>query len=193
MKGNSPSHDESGNIVVGYTSDSILMLDVDFKPQKEVIEFAKEYTEFHDLGSVLIIRTSESSQVDLFGNQLGNFCIIFGRILPWEETKWHIKEAYRLGMVKKNFLVMREIDLITIRVNAKNSEIPHPEVVYYLQKRTVKGVYKFLEYWIWHRNLGLKKVDVEELTEEKLREKEKEVKREMRQWLKIKAHRFNNN
>jgi hypothetical protein len=44
---------------------------------------------------------------------------------------WHVQEAYRLGMVNKQFADMRHIGNITIRVNAKNNKIPHPNPICY--------------------------------------------------------------
>lgn len=144
-----------GNVVSGYSSGSILMLDVDLKPIKEVMQFAKKYTKFHDLGSVLIMRTSKSSQIDLIKKKLGSYCIVFGAgTLHWKEVKWHIKEAYRLGIVKKDFLSMREIEKITERVNAKNNTTPHPEIVFYLKKNPDEGVKRFLRFWAICKNLG---------------------------------------
>jgi hypothetical protein len=175
---------KQGNIVLAFTSDTILMLDCDLKRENELIEFSTEFTKFHKLGSVLIMRTSESYQVDLFGERLGNYCIIFGKILSWMEIKWFVQESYRLAMVNKGFVIIRKFGSITIRVNSKNNEIPSPEPVYYFPNGDNKGVKEFLEDWAWKKNLGLKKVDIEDLTEDKLKEIEKEVKSEVRKCLK---------
>jgi len=145
---------ENGNVVLGYTSDSVLMLDCDLKRKVEVIEFGKEYTLFHDLGSILTIETSKSTQLDLFGNLLGNYAIIFGKILRWEEIRWHIAECYRLGMINKAFTALREFGSITIRVNAKNNRIPAPEIVYYFPNGDDKGVKGFLDHWKMCKDLG---------------------------------------
>ena len=144
----------SGNVVLAYTSDCVLMLDCDLKRQDEVIEFAEEYAKFHDLGSSLVCETSDSSQVDLYGKRLGNYAIIFGKILGWEEIRWHIKEAYRLGMVNRGFTALRRFGSITIRVNAKNDEIPYPKIVYYFRNGDRRGVMGFLRHWVMCRNLG---------------------------------------
>ncbi|MEM2111348.1 MAG: hypothetical protein QXX08_05670 [Candidatus Bathyarchaeia archaeon] len=148
---------KEGNVVVAYTSDSVLMLDCDLKREDEVIEFAREYAKFHDLGSALVMKTSESTQVDLYGKTLGNYCIIFGRILTWDEIKWHVKEAFRLGMVNKGFVIIRKFGSITIRVNAKNDKIPPPTPVYYFSngdKEGRKGIWAFLKHWAMCRKLG---------------------------------------
>lgn len=145
---------DDGNVVLAYQSDCVLMLDCDLKREDEVIEFAKEYAKFHDLGSALVMKTSENGQVDLFGEPLANFCIIFGKVLSWEEIRWHIREAYRLGMVKKDFTALRDFGFITIRVNAKNNKIPHPKIVYYFPKGDNRGVKGFLKHWVMCKNLG---------------------------------------
>lgn len=136
----------NGNVVLGYTSDVTLMLDCDLK-QQVVIKFGLEYGKFHDLGGVLVAKTSESDQKDLFGNSLGNYCIIYGRLMSWEEVKWHVQEIYRLGMVNKAFTALREFGYITIRVNAKNDRIPAPRVIHYFKIGDKRGTTRFLRYW----------------------------------------------
>jgi hypothetical protein len=145
---------DEGNVVLGHTSNSVLMLDCDLKRDDEVVEFGKEYSKFHDLGSVLVMKTSENGQVDLYGKPLANYCIIFGKILDWEEIRWHVQEAYRLGMVKKDFLALRDFGFITIRVNAKNDRIPYPRIVYYFSNGDRRGVMGFLRHWVMCRKLG---------------------------------------
>lgn len=148
---------DRGNVVLAYTSDSQLMLDCDLKKEDEVKEFAREYAEFHDLGSSAVFKTSDTSQVDLFGNRMGNYCIIFGKVLPWDEVKWHVQEAYRQGIVNKGFTALRKFGSITIRVNAKNNKIPPPKPLYYFPNGDDKGIQEFLEYWRMCRNLGKSK------------------------------------
>jgi len=142
---------DNGNIVIGYMTDEFLMLDCDLKREDELIEFAKEYTKLYDLGSVLIMKTSDTSQIDLFGNRLGNYCIIFGKKLDWNEIKWHIQQAYKIGIVNKGFLAMRKFGTITIRVNAKNNKIPYPKIVYYYSygngKEDKIGIWTFMKFW----------------------------------------------
>jgi hypothetical protein len=146
--------DDKGNVVLAYTSDSHLMLDCDLKKEDEVIEFAKEYAKFHDLGSRAGFKTSDSCQVDLYGERLGNYCIIFGKILPWDEIKWHVQEAYRLKMVNKGFTALREFGSITIRVNAKNDKIPPPKPLFYFDNGDDTGIMEFLDHWIMCRKMG---------------------------------------
>lgn len=116
-----------GNVVLGYTSDTLLMLDCDLKREDEVKEFAREYAEFHDLGSALVMITSDTGQLDLLGTPVKNYCIIFGKVLDWEEIRWHINECLRLGMINRAFAVLRDFGSITIRVNPKNRRIPYPK------------------------------------------------------------------
>lgn len=145
---------DDGNVVLGYTSSSVLMLDCDLKREEEVKAFAEECAKFYGLGSALVMRTSKSTQVDLYGRSLGNYCIIFGKILDWQEIRWHVQEAYRLGMVNRAFTALREFGYITIRVNAKNNKIPYPESLYFFQNGDDTGIVKFLEHWNICKDLG---------------------------------------
>jgi len=111
-------------------------------------------SKFHDLGSSAVWKTSDTSQVDLFGNRMGNYCIIFGKILPWDEIKWHVKEAYRLEMVNKGFAALREFGSITIRVNSKNNKIPPPKPLYYFRNGDSRGITAFTKHWKMCRNMG---------------------------------------
>ena len=152
----SVKEDVEGNVVIGFTNNNILMLDCDGKEEEEVITFAREYAKFHDLGSALVMKTSESKQLTLDLKPLNNYCIIFGKILSWEEIKWHIQEAYRLGMVDEAFVAIREYGYITIRVNAKNKEKPPPKKVYYFQNGDDTGIKEFLRFWNICKELGRK-------------------------------------
>ena len=145
---------DDGNVVLAYTSDRVLMLDCDLKREDEVIEFAKVYAKFHDLGSAVVFKTSDTPQVDLFGNHLGNYCSVFGKTLSWDEVQWHVKEAYRLGMVNKGFTALRQFGSITIRVNSKNDKIPPPKPIYYFRNGDRTGVMAFTRHWVMCRNLG---------------------------------------
>jgi len=60
---------------------------------------------------------------------LRNYCIVFGKVLSWEEVNWHVKEDYRFGIINKAFTALRDFGSITIRVNDKNNEIPYPKIV----------------------------------------------------------------
>jgi len=153
----SVKEDVEGNVVIGFSNNNILMLDCDGKEEEEVITFAREYAKFHDLGSALVIKTSETKQLSLNLRPLANYCIIFGRVLSWEEIKWHIQEAYRLGMVDEKFAEMRNYsNLITIRVNAKNKEKPPPEFVHYFHNGDDTGIIEFLRFWSICKELGRK-------------------------------------
>ena len=57
------------------------MLDLDLHTEAVAKKFVKSYSKFHELGSVLLLRTSDSTQRDLFGNELNKYAAIFGRIL----------------------------------------------------------------------------------------------------------------
>ena len=149
--------DRQGNVVLAYTSSSHLMLDCDLKREKEVIEFAKNYALEQDLGSVAVWKTSDTAQVDLYGNRLGNYCITFGKTISWDEVKWHVQEGYRLGIVNKGFVIIRKFGSITIRVNSKNDKIPPPMPISYFRnggKESRKGVMAFTRHWVMCRREG---------------------------------------
>ena len=47
---------KDGNVILGYASDTALMLDVDEQNKQFVIKFAIRYARFHKLGSVMVLR-----------------------------------------------------------------------------------------------------------------------------------------
>jgi hypothetical protein len=143
-----------GNVVLAYTSDSQLMLDCDLKREDEVKEFAREYAESNDLGSSAVFKTSDTNRVDLFGKRLGNYCIIFGKVLSWEEIQWHITECRRLGIIERAFANLREFGFITIRVNSKNNKIPPPKPLYYFRNGDNRGITAFTKHWKMCRKMG---------------------------------------
>ena len=138
------SMSDDGNVVLAYTSDCLLMLDVDLKRQDETVEFAREYTLAQDLGSALVMMTSDIGQLDLELKPLKSFCVIFGKCpLDWEEIKWHLTEARRLGMIQRSFLALRKFGYITIRVNAKNNRISYPKKVITFTMATIEALSYF--------------------------------------------------
>jgi hypothetical protein len=120
---------KDGNVILGYASDTALMLDVDEQVEEFVIRFAIRYARFHKLGSVMVLRSSLSSKTDLLGNKLANFFIIFGKPLCWEEISWHISETRRLGVINRGFATLRNYGHIILRENSKNRKIAPPEVI----------------------------------------------------------------
>lgn len=149
-----------GNVVLGFTTDCHLALDCDWKSKEETVKFAEEYSKAQSLGSSLVVRTSYGNgQVDLLGNVINNYAVVFGKRLTWEEIKWHIDECFRLGMINRGFRKLRKFGFITIRVNAKNNKIPHPDVVRYVsnggKKSDREGVKRFLEHWKRCKSLGM--------------------------------------
>jgi len=147
-----PSKD--GNVVLGFTSDTYLMLDVDFQWLPFVKEFAIKYARFHKLGSVLILKTSDDYLTDFFGNKLGKYCIIFGKPLSWKEIQWHITEARRIGIIERAFTKLRDFGSITIRVNAKNFETPPPDIIKFYANGDMTGMRDFVQFRNRFRNLG---------------------------------------
>lgn len=132
-----------GNVVLGFTSDNYLMLDCDSQIEPDVIWFAKAYAKEYGLGSALVMKSSE-----------GNYFIIFGKRVSWEEVKWHVGEAYRLGMVNEEFADVRQFGTVTIRVNAKNKEKPHPTIVAYFDNGDDTGIWEFIDRWVMCRRMG---------------------------------------
>lgn len=160
MKGKS-----DGNVVLGLMTDGILMLDCDKQREEDVINFAREYSKFHNLGSFAVFLTSKASIPNYImpnlwrvNGVLNNYFIIFGRLLAWQEVRWHVKEAYRLGIVNKDFLVMRNFEAITARYNAKNRDKPHPKLVYFEDDRRSSesrfGIWRYLEFFGRNKNVG---------------------------------------
>ena len=145
---------DEGNVVIGHTVDSNLMLDYDMQTEDKAIKFTKKYAKFHKLGSALVCLTSEPKQMTFDGHILNNYCGIFGKKIDKREVMLHVKEAYRLGMVKKDFLALRQFGYITIRVNAKNDEKPYPKPIYYFRNGDSRGVMEFLRLWATCKNLG---------------------------------------
>jgi hypothetical protein len=148
------SSSKDGNVVLGFCSNNILMLDLDLHTEKVVFKFSKSYAVFHKLGSALLLKTSESTQIDLFGNNLSKYAVVFGALLDWEEISWHVKEARRLGMVERSFLNLRKFGFITIRVNAKNNKIPPPKTVAFFHLGDKTGIVNFIKFSNNCKDLG---------------------------------------
>jgi len=150
---NEPSED--GNVVLGFCTVSSLILDVDLQTKKRVLEFADTYAEFQGLGSSLVTKTSDSTQRDLLGNRLSNYGIIFGKpYLSWEEIAWHLSEARRLGMTKRVNAVFARFGYITERVNAKNKDIPPPEIVKFFPHGDMRAIRNYIQFLNRYKNLG---------------------------------------
>jgi hypothetical protein len=144
-----------GNVVIGFTTDNYLMLDADLKKEED-IEWAKEYGKDFHLGSALIMKTSDSFQLDLYGNKLYNFCIVFGQPLPWQEIILHVENAFKEGIVNKGFRDMRYLGHITERVNRKNRRKSHPKVFKYIpsKDKNNEGCMEYLRWWKWNKKVG---------------------------------------
>jgi hypothetical protein len=158
MKDNS-----EGNVILGYTSTTFFMLDVDYCSKKKALQFAEEYGREYKLGSSLVILTSKDGQRDLFGKRLEKYAVIFGKPITFAEVQWHINQARRLGMCERKFVVMRKVSYITIRVNDKNNHVPYPKIVAYYpsgetksaeKRRANTGVNHFLLFWRTYKMLG---------------------------------------
>jgi hypothetical protein len=150
-----------GNVVIGFCTACLLMLDLDLQPEAFVKKFVKKYSEAHKLGSVLLLRTSDNLTVDAFGNKLDKYSAIFGKVLSWKEIKWHLKECRRLKMIEPAFLRLRKFGFITIRVNAKNDETPAPKIVALYNLGDITGILRFEEFRQICKNLGKRNADTE--------------------------------
>jgi hypothetical protein len=148
---------KQGNIVVAWTTDRYLAFDVDMKSGKKVIAWADEYGELHDLGSPLVMLSSEENQTDLEGNtDVNNYFVIFGKDgLNWEEICWHYGEAYRLGMINKKALDFRQLGTITLRYNLKNARKPYPTIVHFRKNGDSSGCMEYLRFWTANRYDGI--------------------------------------
>jgi len=142
------------SVVVGFTTSDYLMLDADLKKPEEVVEWARKYTKESHLGSVLITKTSDSFQLDLHGDLLFNFSLIFGERLPWQEIMLHINNAFKDNMVDKKFVKMRFQGFITERVNRKNKRIEPPKVFKYIPNGNHEGCFEYLRWWKWYKEVG---------------------------------------
>jgi hypothetical protein len=67
---------------------------------------------------------------------------------------WHIKEVRRLGMVQRSFTALRQFGSITIRTNAKNSDIPPPKIIAYYENGEREGIDCYLALWNMTKELG---------------------------------------
>lgn len=149
-----PTRSIDGTVVVGFTTSDYLMLDADLKKPDEVVEWAKKYAKKYRLGSVLIMKTSDSFQLDLYGNRLYNFSIIFGEHLPWQEIMLHINNALKDKIVDKKFVKMRFQGFITERVSRKNKQIDYPKYFKYIPNGDNEGVFEYLRWRAWYKNVG---------------------------------------
>ena len=147
-----PSKD--GNVVVGLCTMQYLILDVDERFEADVRDFAENYAKFQRLGSSLVGKTSNSTQRDLYGNVLGNYVIVFGLPISWEEISWHLKEARRLGMIKKVNAVFARFGYITSRTNAKNKDIPPPKIVKFFANGSMLGIKDYVSFWNLTKDTG---------------------------------------
>jgi hypothetical protein len=143
------------SVVLGYTTSDYLMLDADNK-RPDVARWAEKYARKNELGTTLIMLTSDKGQYDLFGNRLYNFAIIFGDRLPWQEIMVHIGNALKAKIVDKKFVKMRFQGFITERINKKNNQVLRPKIFRYITPKKRKkgdneGCFEYLKWWIWYK------------------------------------------
>jgi hypothetical protein len=151
------SKPSDGNVVIGFSTSSNLILDIDYQAEDIVLEFAKEYSKFHDLGSSLVLKTSDKYRTDLFGNKLGKYCVVFGKYLEWKKIRWHVKEARRLGMIERTVVIMTRFGDITERANAKNKDTPAPRIIKFFPNGDMRGIRDYVSYLNRNKELGFAK------------------------------------
>ena len=151
-----PSKPSDGNVVLGLSTSCNLILDIDYQAENEVLEFAQEYAQYHKLGAIAIFKTSDKYRTDLFGNKLGKYCAVFGKYIGWEEIRWHIKEARRLGMIERTVVIMTRFGDITERANAKNKDTPPPRLIKFFPNNhgDMHGIRDYVSYWNLSKDLG---------------------------------------
>ena len=100
------------------------------------------------------MKTSGSTQMDLEGKRLVNFCAVFGRRVHWTENMQHIEKAYRDKMVRKDFRDMRIYGNTTERINAKGCKKGYPVRFKVIGNGTYEGILEYLSWWYRNRGFG---------------------------------------
>jgi hypothetical protein len=144
--------------VVAFTDSEHLMIDADRQTKERVPKWTREYSRAYNLGNALITLSSDESQLDLDGNKLYNFTIVFGKRLPWTEIMFHIHNAARDGITNKVFVKMRFQGFISERVTAKSREKSYPTIFRYIhnsdKKEDREGITEYLRWWKWNRDMN---------------------------------------
>jgi hypothetical protein len=136
---------EYDNAMISFFSNDFLGLDADEQYEGVIKNFAKTYTKFYNLGSVLVQRTSRISRISKFG--LANYSIIFGRLLYWKQIEWHIDNTEKLGIIKQNYADLRKAQRhISIRLNPKSDKSPTPETILYYKNGDMTGLIEFIRF-----------------------------------------------
>jgi hypothetical protein len=140
------------SVVRAIATPDYLMLDADYQTKERVVRWAIAYAKYWKLGCILIMETSDRGVLDLFGNRLYSFIIIFGRRLPWEEIKFHIRNALADRIVDETFLRMRFLGVTTERVGEKNAKTQEPRRYRYIwtendTEEDREGVIAYLRFW----------------------------------------------
>ena len=148
------SKPSEGNVVIGFSTCTQLILDIDFQAEETVVRFAREYAKFHKLGSSLVLKTSDKYLTDLYRQRLGKYCVVFGKPISWEEIRWHIKEARRLGMIERTVVIMTRFGNITERANAKNDKTPPPKIVKFYANGDMRGIRDYVSFLNRNKDLG---------------------------------------
>ena len=136
---------EYDNAMISFFSNDFLGLDADEQSEEFIKDFAKTYSKFYNLGSVLIQRTSRIGRISKFG--LANYSIIFGKLLFWKQVDWHIDNTERLGIIKQNYATLRKAQRhISIRLNPKSDKSPTPETILYYNNGDMTGLIEFIRF-----------------------------------------------
>jgi hypothetical protein len=136
---------EYDNAMISFFSNDFLGLDADEQNEDFIKDFAKTYSKFYDLGSVLVQRTSRINRISKFG--LANYSIIFGKLLYWKQIEWHIDNTEKLGIIKRNYADQRKAQRhISIRLNPKNDKTPTPKTTMYFYNGDMTGLIEFIRF-----------------------------------------------
>jgi hypothetical protein len=146
----------TGNICTGISTNSILIFDVDRHTKEFTLFHGENYPKFYHLGASLVMQTSETFERDFYGNTLGNYAIVFGKPITWEEIKWHIVNGVKLGLLERANLYVLKWGYITSRQNPKNREIPAPKVLKFFSNShgDMRGIVSYIQHWNLVKDFG---------------------------------------
>jgi hypothetical protein len=148
------AHTQQGTARIGFTTSHYLLLDADRHTEKSVVQWTRAYAKRHRSGSALIMMTSNRGELNLYGDRLYHFCIVFGRFIKqWQVVMRHIGNASNDGIVDGQFVKTKELNKwINERVNKKSNTVGHPRIFCYIPSRKDtpedrEGVFAYLRFW----------------------------------------------
>ena len=144
------------SIPIAFTTSDYCMLDADNQTKRRVTEWTRKYRKKYHLGSALITMSSDEGQLNLLGERLYNFTIIFGERVPWQENSIHMENALKDGITNKTFIKMRFQGFVSERVNRKCRRKAAPRFFRYFPdpKKRNEGCMEYMKWWKWFRRVG---------------------------------------